>query len=37
VLRYGYCIGVRSFRQLERRCVEDIALRVLAANQTSDG
>jgi transposase len=36
VLLYGYCIGVRSSRQLERRCQEDIALRVLAANQTPD-
>src|SRR6266498_1282788 len=36
VLLYGYCIGVRSSRQLERRCVEDIAFRVLAANQTPD-
>jgi transposase len=36
VLLYGYCIGVRSSRQLERRCQEDIAFRVLAANQTPD-
>ena len=36
MLLYGYCIGVRSSRQLERRCVEDIAFRVLAANQTPD-
>jgi transposase len=36
VLLYGYCLGVRSFRQLERRCDEDIAFRVLAANQTPD-
>src|SRR5574341_1010738 len=36
VLLYGYCIGVRSSRQLERRCTEDIAFRVLAANQTPD-
>jgi transposase len=36
LLLYGYCIGVRSSRQLERRCVEDIAFRVLAANQTPD-
>src|ERR687887_969930 len=34
VLLYGYCLGVRSSRQLERRCLEDIAFRVLAANQT---
>src|SRR6266496_3412534 len=36
VLLYGYCIGVRSSRQIERRCHEDIAFRVLAANQTPD-
>jgi transposase len=36
VLLYGYCIGVRSSRQLERRCSEDIAFRILAANQTPD-
>ena len=36
VLLYGYCIGVRSSRQLERRCQEDIAFRVLAANQSPD-
>lgn len=36
VLLYGYCIGVRSSRQLERRCHEDNAFRVLAANQTPD-
>jgi transposase len=36
VLLYGYCGGVRSSRQLERRCQEDIAFRVLAANQTPD-
>lgn len=36
VLLYAYCVGVRSSRQIERRCVEDIAFRVLAANQTPD-
>jgi transposase len=36
VLLYGYCQGVRSSRQLERRCTEDIAFRVLAGNQTPD-
>jgi transposase len=36
VLLYGYCLGVRSSRQLERRCHEDIAFRVLAANQVPD-
>jgi transposase len=36
VLLYGYAIGVRSSRQIERRCTEDLAFRVLAGNQTSD-
>jgi transposase len=36
VLLYGYCLGVRSSRQLERRCTEDLAFRVLAADQTPD-
>jgi transposase len=36
VLLYGYCLGVRSSRQLERRCTEDVAFRVLAANQLPD-
>jgi transposase len=36
VLLYAYCLGVRSSRQVERRCVEDVAFRVLAANQTPD-
>jgi transposase len=36
VLLYGYCLGVRSSRQLERRLTEDIAFRVLAANQIPD-
>jgi transposase len=36
VLLYGYCLRVRSSRQLERRCTEDLAFRVLAANQTPD-
>jgi transposase len=36
VLLYAYCIGVRSSRQIERRCQEDIAFRVLAANQLPD-
>jgi hypothetical protein len=35
-LLYAYCLGVRSSRQIERRCAEDIAFRVLAANQTPD-
>jgi transposase len=36
VLLYGYAIGVRSSRQIERRLTEDIAFRVLAANQVPD-
>jgi len=36
VLLYGYAIGVRSSRQLERRCTEDIAFRVLDGNQAPD-
>ena len=34
VLLYGYCTGIRSSRQIERRCHEDIAFRVLAGNST---
>jgi transposase len=36
VLLYAYAIGVRSSRQIERRCREDLAFRVLAGNQTPD-
>jgi len=36
VLLYAYAIGVRSSRQIERRCAEDVGFRVLAANQTPD-
>jgi transposase len=36
VLLYAYAIGVRSSRQVERRCHEDVAFRVLAANQVPD-
>jgi transposase len=36
VLLYAYCLGVRSSRQLERRCIEDLAFRVLAGNQAPD-
>jgi transposase len=32
VLLYGYCIGVFSSRRIEKRLVEDIAFRVLAAD-----
>jgi hypothetical protein len=36
VLLDAYAIGVRSSRQIERRCTEDLAFRVLAGNQTPD-
>jgi transposase len=36
VLLYAYCIGIRSSRQIERRCQEDIAFRVLSGNSTPD-
>jgi transposase len=36
VLLYAYCVGVGSSRQIERRCTEDIAFRVLAGNQAPD-
>jgi transposase len=33
---YAYCVGERSSRQIERRCVEDVAFRVIAANRAPD-
>jgi transposase len=36
VLLYGYAVGVRSSRQIQRRCTEDLAFRVLAGNQLPD-
>lgn len=33
---YSYCVGDRSSRLIERRCVEDVAYRVIAANQQPD-
>ena len=36
VLLYGYCAGVASSRRIARRLHEDIAFRVLAANNTPD-
>jgi transposase len=30
---YAYCVGEQSSRRIERRCVEDVAFRVVAANQ----
>lgn len=36
VLVYAYCVGERSSRRIERRCHEDIAFRIAAANLTPD-
>jgi transposase len=36
VLIYAYCTGERSSRRIERRLVEDVAYRVVAANQNPD-
>jgi transposase len=36
LLLYAYSIGVRSARGIERRCSEDIAFRVICANQVPD-
>lgn len=36
VLLYAYCTGERSSRRVERRLVEDVAYRVVAANQQPD-
>jgi transposase len=36
VLVYGYCVGVFSSRRLEKRLVEDIGFRVLAAGNEPD-
>ena len=36
VLLYAYCIGVPSSRKIEKRLEEDIAFRILAANNTPD-
>src|SRR5918999_4932790 len=36
LLLCGYAIGERSSRRLERRCVEDVATRVICANQAPD-
>jgi transposase len=33
---YAYSVGERSSRKIERRCTEDIAFRVIAANQAPD-
>ena len=36
VILYAYCGGIRSARAIERRCVEDVAFRVVAANLRPD-
>jgi transposase len=36
VLLYAYCTGERSSRRVERRLLEDVAYRVVAANQQPD-
>ena len=36
LLLYCYAIGKRSSRRIERRCVEDVAVRVICANQAPD-
>ena len=36
LLLYAYSIGVRSARGIERRCREDVAFRVITANQIPD-
>src|SRR5436190_20597959 len=33
LLTYSYAVGERSSRQIERRCREDVAFRVICANQ----
>ena len=36
LLLYAYAIGERSSRHIERRCIEDVATRVICANQAPD-
>lgn len=36
LILYAYAVGVRSSRAIERRCVEDVAFRVVAANLGPD-
>lgn len=36
LLLYSYAVGERSSRMIERRCVEDVAFRVISANQAPD-
>ena len=36
LLLYSYAVGERSSRRIERRCIEDVATRVICANQRPD-
>ena len=36
LLLYAYAVGERSSRQIERRCREDVAFRVICANRVPD-
>jgi transposase len=36
LLLYAYAVGERSSRQIERRCREDVAFRVITANEVPD-
>src|SRR5512132_4553933 len=36
LLVYAYSVGERSSRRIERRCREDVAFRVITANQAPD-
>lgn len=36
IVLYGYCVGVRSSRELERACTDVVAFRWLAAQQAPD-
>jgi transposase len=36
ILLYGYCVGVRSSRELERACTDVVAFRWLCAQQAPD-
>jgi transposase len=36
LITYAYAVGERSSRRIERRCREDVAFRVICANQVPD-
>jgi transposase len=36
LLAYAYCVGEQSSRGIERRCREEVAFRVICANQVPD-